>query len=207
MYQRIARRGVITGRQTGLNACKLAENAATQPRRKPGPWDSWRRRLPRARYRFTQSGKIGVQFDVSWPCGQNAGRSPKAAESAFGADEGVEQRQTACTAGPARLDVRVARTSSSGPDRRPVSPAISPRCGLQGAFALPSPVSWPPETPRSLRCVRRPREMGGPGHVDSPVANSQPSDGHKRIRHCDIRSLSLTTSRAPPAARPASHAS
>jgi hypothetical protein len=31
----------------------------------------------------------------NWPCGQDAGRSPQAAESALGADEEMEPRRTA----------------------------------------------------------------------------------------------------------------
>ncbi len=44
---------------------------------------------------------LGVSCEVNWPCGQNAGRSPKATDSASGANGGGESRPRRSSAGPA----------------------------------------------------------------------------------------------------------
>jgi len=46
-------------------------------------------------------GLVGVWFEGNWPCGQNAGRSPTAAESASGADEEWSIGKQRSSAGPA----------------------------------------------------------------------------------------------------------
>jgi hypothetical protein len=51
----------------------------------------------------------------NWPCGQDAGQSPQTAESAYGADEEVEPRQTAFDCGARR----VTRVRTSAADSLP----------------------------------------------------------------------------------------
>lgn len=69
---------------------------------------------------------------MDWPCGQSAGQSPQAAESAHSADEEMERRQTALDCGARRV---LSRRSARGP--RYDEPGFV--CGDDGLGAVAQP--------------------------------------------------------------------
>jgi hypothetical protein len=190
MYRRIARGGVIPGRQTSVNACKLAENEATCELANRSPCAPGRDDSPE---RQTCSRKVRKK-EYSLTGAGPAGRAPAEARKPPKAplartrewSRGKQCSLRGQRATYRRFACRLQQPSSLACDSRTSCPSSRLDGGVaQGSGQLVG------HRRHLAPCVA----LDGPGRwgvLDASTPRwpaSQPSDAHEQIRSCGIRSL------------------